>query len=94
MVDFAGDVAFEAADDVAFGDAVCGAALDVGAGAGAVAHADDDDAVEGGVGLAVAAAVEAVSVGAAAAGVDGGGAAEVGELSFGGDAVGVVPGCG
>ena len=52
-VDLAGDVAFEAAHDLAFALALAGAAVDVGPGRLVVAHADEDDAVERGVGLAV-----------------------------------------
>ena len=45
-VKLAGDVALERADDLAFGAALGGAALDVGAGAGVVDHAHHDDAPE------------------------------------------------
>ena len=61
VVDLAGDVAFEAADDFALGLAFGGAAFDVGAGAFAVAHSGDGDQVQSAVGLAVAAVVEAVA---------------------------------
>src|ERR1051325_4397401 len=94
VVDFAGGVAFEAADDVLFGQSLGGAASEVGAGAGAVAQADDDDAVEGGVGGSVAAAVESVFVGAAAAGLGGCDTAEVGEGGLGVQSVRVVAGGG
>src|SRR6266536_114697 len=94
VVDFAGEVAFEAADDVAFGQSLSDAFLQVGLGAFAVGEADDDDAVQGGVGVAVTAAVEAVFVGAAAAGLDRGDTAEVGEGGFAVQPVGVVTGGG
>ena len=62
VVDLVGDVAFEAAGDVAVGQAFGAAALVVGGGAGfLVAFAAHDDAVQGGVGLPVAAAAEAVA---------------------------------
>jgi hypothetical protein len=57
---FAGEVAFEAADDLGFGLAFSDPAGDVGPGGFVVLHPDDDGAVERGVGLAVAAAVEPV----------------------------------
>src|SRR4029450_6454274 len=49
-VDLSGDVALEAADDLAFAEAFGGASLDVGAGGLVVADADDGDDVEGGGG--------------------------------------------
>ena len=61
VVDLAGDVALEAAHDLALGLAFGGASLRVGAGALAVAQAADGDQVQGSVGLAVAAVVEAVA---------------------------------
>src|ERR1700691_2518336 len=70
LVDLAGDISFEAADDLFLGQALGGAALDVGTGGGVVAHAGDDDHVEGAVGLPVAAAVEPVASGFAAGGRD------------------------
>jgi hypothetical protein len=42
-VDFANDVALEAADDLAFVQAFVGSSLDVGAGGFVVSHADDGD---------------------------------------------------
>lgn len=57
-VDLAGDVAFEAADDLAFRHALLRPSLDVGAGACITADACHDDPVEGSVGLAVATAVQ------------------------------------
>src|ERR1035438_10864113 len=57
VVDLAGDVAFETADDFALGLAFGGAAFDVGAGAFAVAHSGDGGQVQSAGGLAGAAAV-------------------------------------
>src|SRR3712207_7938124 len=54
----AGDVALEAADDFAGGQALGGAAFDVVACALVDAHAGDRDRVQRTVGLAVAAGVE------------------------------------
>ena len=64
----AGEVAHEAASDLAAGLALCGAPLDVVLGLGVVLHADHGDRVERVVGLAVAAAVDAVAAGLAAGG--------------------------
>src|SRR5665647_968288 len=91
-VDLAGDVAFEAAHDLAFALALAGAAVNVGPGRLVVAHADEDDAVECGVGLAVAAPVGPVAVCLARGGVDRGGAAEHREGGFGAESFGVVAG--
>src|ERR1700751_939986 len=52
-VDFAGDVALQAADDLAFVEAFVGPSFDVGAGGFVVTHADDGDDVERAVGLSV-----------------------------------------
>jgi hypothetical protein len=60
-------VSFERAHGFAFGLALAGAALEVGAGALVVDGAVERDRVEGVVGLAVAAAVEAVANGLAGA---------------------------
>src|SRR5690606_14532949 len=79
LVELAGDVAFEAADDLLLGQAVFGASFHVGAGAGVPAQAADGDPVERFVGLSVAAAVEAVPAGLAGRGGDRGGTAEHGE---------------
>src|SRR6266511_3346411 len=54
-VDLAGDVAFQAADDVAFALAFADASHDVVPGRLVIAHADEDDPIERGVRLAVAA---------------------------------------
>src|SRR5450755_3813621 len=61
VVDLAGDVAFEAAHDVALGLAFGRAALGVCTGALAVAQPAGSDQVKRPVGLAVAAVVEAVT---------------------------------
>src|SRR5690606_12238515 len=75
----AGDVAFEAADDVFFGEAFGGAAFDVGAGGRVVAHAGEHDPVEGGVGLPVSSPVEPVAAGPPGGGGQWCGGAEHGE---------------
>jgi hypothetical protein len=62
LVDFAGDVELEAADDLFPGLALGEAAGHVVLGRSVPAESADDDDVERGVGLAVAAAVEPVSV--------------------------------
>jgi hypothetical protein len=68
-VDLAGDVALEAADDLAFAEAFDGSSLQAVTGELVVAHADDGHDVEGAVGGSIAAAAEAVpAVDAAAAG--------------------------
>src|SRR5512132_658155 len=64
-VDLAGHVAFQAADDLALGQSLGGAAGEVGLGPRVVVHADQDDAPQRVVGLAVAAAIEPVPAGAA-----------------------------
>ena len=63
LVDLACEEPFEAADDVFFGEAFCGAAGDVVDGGLVESHADDGYSVEGCVGLAVSASVEAVPAG-------------------------------
>ena len=55
-VELAGDVALEAADDLAFGESFVGPAFYVGAGGFVVSQSHDGDDVEGAVGLSVAAA--------------------------------------
>src|SRR5947209_3881216 len=62
VVDFAGDDAFEAADDVGLAFAFLAAAGGVGLGARAASEAEDGDEVQRAVGLAVTAGVEAVAV--------------------------------
>src|SRR4029450_11739320 len=66
-VDLSGDVAVEAADDLAFAEAFGGASLDVGAGGLVVADADDGDDIESAVGGSVAAAAESVPAGGSSA---------------------------
>src|SRR6266536_6206997 len=75
VVELAGDVALEAADDLGFGQALGGATVGVGAGASAVAEAADGDQVDCAVGVAVAAAVEPVAARASGGGGDRAGAA-------------------
>ena len=58
LVDLAGEEAFEAPDDLAFGPAISGAACDVVAGRLVKSHPDDDGSIEGGVGLSMAAPIE------------------------------------
>ena len=91
-VDLAGDVALEAAEDLALGLAFGRAALRVGACALAVAQTADSDQVQGPVGLAVAAVVEAVAGGLAGGRGDWAGAAEGSEGCFAVEAVDVLAG--
>src|SRR6266566_5636174 len=60
VVDLAGDVPLQAADDLLLGQAFPGAPLDAGAGGGAGAHPGDHDPPQGVAGFAVPAAVEPV----------------------------------
>jgi hypothetical protein len=94
VVDLAGDVAFQASDDLGFGESFLGSALGVDAASWVVAEAVEHDDVEGVVGVAVAASVESVSVDTAAAGRDRRDTAQMAELGLGGDPVGVVAGAG
>ena len=64
LVDLAGDVALEAAQDVELGQALLGPALDIGPSGWVAVHADQGDAPQGVVGVAVAAAIQPVAVGA------------------------------
>src|SRR4029450_9191356 len=90
-VDRSGDVALEAADDLAFAEALGGAAREVGTSRRVVAHPDDGHDVQGAVGVSGAAAAEPVAaVGAAAAGWLGGDTAEFGERGLVADAVWVI----
>ncbi len=92
VVDLAGDVALEAADDFAFAESFSGAALDIVAGGLMVSQSDDGDDVEGAVGGTVPAAAEPVSPGgSSAAGGLGCDTAEFGEGRLVADAVCVVP---
>src|SRR5438552_10921770 len=92
VVSLAGDVALEAAEDLASAESLGGAFGGVGAGAVAVAEAADGDHVQRPVGLSVAAEVEPVAVGASGAGLDRGGAADPREGSFVAEAVDVLAG--
>ena len=74
LVDLAGDVALEAADDLSGGLALAGAPGHVGLGARVGGHPDEDDSPEGGVGLPVSGVVEAVAALLAGGRVDGAGA--------------------
>jgi hypothetical protein len=81
-----GEVALEAAVDVAVGFAFGGAAGDVGLGFGVVAaSAGERDAVDGGVELAVAAAVQPVSGGLAGGGFQRADAGQGGECGLVGE---------
>ena len=93
MVDLAGEVALEAAADLAEGASFGGAAFDVGAGSRVHAHAGDDGHVERPVEASVTAAVDAVTDGVARGRGDGAGACEAGERGLGSDASQVRPGC-
>src|SRR6186997_2071427 len=90
VVGLAGDVALEAAEDLASVEAVGGPFCRVGAGALAVAESADRDHGEGSIGLSIAAVVEAVAGGAAGAGWDRGGAADFGECCFAAEAIDVL----
>jgi hypothetical protein len=92
VIDLAGDVAFEAADDLSLAFAFGGASCDVVDGGLVKAHANDHRAVESAVGLSVPAVVEPVALREARAGGDRAGAAELGEGRVGVDAVEVVAG--
>src|SRR6266540_2879840 len=92
VVGLAGDVALEAAEDLASVEAVGGASGNVGARLVTVSEPADGDHVQGPVGLAVAAVVEAVAGGAAGAGGDRGGAADPCESGLAAQAVDVLAG--
>src|SRR5437588_9852791 len=92
VVGLAGDVALEAAEDFASGEAVSGALSGVGAGALAVAEAADRDHVQRPVRLSVASVVESVAGGAAGAGRDRGGAADLGEGGLAAETIDVLAG--
>src|SRR5215204_5361255 len=89
-VDLAGHIALEAADDLALGQALSGAAVDVGDGRRVPAHPDHDDPKQRGIGLAVATPVEAVTAGLAGGGRDGAGATQLGVGGLRADPTGVV----
>ena len=61
VVDLAGEVTLEAADDLPLGQSLFGPSFDVSDGRCVPPHSNDHGAVEGGVGLPVAASVEAMS---------------------------------
>jgi hypothetical protein len=91
-VDLAGDVALEAAGDLAGGEPFGGAARDVGDGAliaGASGHHDGPQRMVGG---AVAATVETMTVGLARRRADRCDPAQVGERRLGVETLGVVAG--
>src|SRR5664279_3154363 len=94
VVDLAGEVALEAAQDLLGGLAFGEPALHVGLGRLVVAQSGDHGPMQGGIGLPVAAAVEPVPGGLARGGRDRVGAAQRGETGLAVDAVRVVPGCG
>src|SRR5262249_34015039 len=90
--EFAGNVAFEAADDLFGGFPFCGTAVGVVAGTGISTQAGEHDGVEGAVGASVAAAVEPVSDGLAGGGFDRADAAQGGERGGAGPPGGGVAG--
>lgn len=92
VVELAGDVAVEAADDLGFGQALGGATVGVGAGASAVAQPTDGDQVECTVGLAITAPVEPVSARASGGGGDRACATEAGEGAIVGEPLDVLTG--
>src|SRR6266508_3105236 len=92
VVGLAGDVALEAAEDLASVQSVGGSFGGVGAGVLAVAEPADGNHVQGAVGLAVAAVVEAVAGGATGAGGDRCGAADLREGGLAFEAVDVMAG--
>ena len=92
VVDLAGEVALDAADDLGFGQAFFGPPFDIGAGAGTEPHTDDNGQVQGLVGVAVAAAVQPVAVELAGAGRDRGDSAQVGEGGLAAETLGVLAG--
>src|SRR5947207_8720861 len=94
VVDLAGDVALEAADDLFPGLALGGAPGRVGLGARVVGQAGHGDRPQRGVGLPVAAAVEPVAELLAGGGIDRAGAAQRGEAGLAADPAGVVAGGG
>ena len=92
LVDLAGEEAFEAPDDIAFGPAASSPSCDVVDGRLVESHADDDGSIEGGVGLSVATPIEAVPAGGhPGRGRDGTRAAELREGGVRTNPVGVVP---
>src|SRR5512132_4394012 len=92
VVDLAGHIALEAADDLGLGVALGDAAGDVVLGALVDAHAGDHDQVQRRVGLAVAAPVEPVALGLAGGGGQWRGGAEHRDGGFAAQPLGVVAG--
>ena len=93
MVDLANDVAFEAADDVAFALALGGPARDVSKRGLVEPHPDDHGPIDRGVELSVPSVIDAVlPTGHSRAGRDGANAGEFRERCFALDAFGVVSG--
>jgi len=93
VVDLACDVAFEASDDFAFAESVCGSSFHVrDRGFVVAAETDHDDGPEGGVGLAVPGTVESVAVGLARRDAYGVAAAQCRVARFGVEPFGVVTG--
>ncbi len=83
LVDFAGEEAFEASNDVTFGPAVRRASGDVVDSRLMESHAHDDRSIESGIGLSMAASIEAVPAsGHPGRGRDGTRAAEFCERGF------------
>ena len=64
-VDFASDIAFKAADDIAPAHSFCGSSPQVGLCPQIVTQPDDDYSIERRIGLAVATTVEPMPVGLA-----------------------------
>jgi hypothetical protein len=70
FVDLAGDVAFQASNDLFGGLAFGSAAGYIGSGSGVVGHPGDDDAPQGGVALPVPSPVEPVTALLTGRGID------------------------
>ena len=64
-VDLPGNVALEAADDVALGHSLGSSSTHVCLGPGVMRQSDEDVSIQSGIGLTIAAAVQAVPVGPA-----------------------------
>src|SRR5438552_18477598 len=83
-VELARDVAFEAADDLRLGPALCCAALHVGSGSWIPAHAADGQQVQRTVALAIPAPVESIAGDLAGRSFDGRDSDQVGECTLAG----------
>src|ERR1019366_3054562 len=92
VVDLPCDVALEAADRFLLGLAFLHPSGDVLTGSRVRDHPGDHDVPERGVGLTVSAAIEAVALVLATTGIDGTGAAEVGEARFVAESLRIVSG--